>query len=154
MFYFFTFPYNFIYLFHCNIFIVVKCIQHKTCYFLIGGKLLYNVVLASANQPRLYIYALSLELPPISPSCLSRSSRSTSLGSLCYIATFHMRSKRKGRLGVVTALTKSWSDTVPRAKHLCLNYLLETLASNFKIEEEEELILNLAKNPIWKKQHF
>ena len=59
-------------------------------YFLIGGKLLYNVVILHNNakgQNYTYIDSLLIlpPLPLIPP--LSRSSQNTWLGSLCYIAT-------------------------------------------------------------------
>ena len=79
--------------------------------FLIGGKLLYNFVLVSAVQQHesviliyiymclyiyiyiyvyicIYIYIPSLPLFPLLPSSHpSRSSQSSRLGSLCYLAT-------------------------------------------------------------------
>ena len=58
-------------------------------YSLIGGKLLYSVVLVSAMQQ--CDSAIITSMSPPSPPCthLSGSSQSTRLGSLCIIAASH-----------------------------------------------------------------
>ena len=73
-------------------------------HFLIGGKVLYNVVLVSALQKQVVfscavlqhksviIIHIHLEHPSCFPSHYSRSSQSTTLGSLCYIASSHQLS--------------------------------------------------------------
>ena len=63
-------------------------------YFLIGGKSLYNVSVGFCHTTtpishnHTYISFL-LNLPPLPSSPRSRSSQTTRLGSLCYIATSH-----------------------------------------------------------------
>ena len=64
----------------------------KRLIFLIGGNLLYNIVLVSALQHKSVIIiclSLPVESPSLPPSHPSRSSQSTKLGSLCYTATSH-----------------------------------------------------------------
>ena len=94
--------------FHLNCEIYLHKSVHSSVFcslnFLIGGKLLYNVVLDSAIQQHksvIYIYThihvcvyiciyhFPLEPPSIPPSHPSRSSQSASLRSLCYLATSH-----------------------------------------------------------------
>ena len=62
-------------------------------HFFIGVELLCHVILVSAIQYResvnVYIYPVPFGLPSHSPIPLSRSSQSTKLGSLCYIAASH-----------------------------------------------------------------
>ena len=75
-----------------------KAFFKRKIYFLIGGKLLYNVVLVSAIQQCksaiiICVYLSSfLSLPPLSLSHPSRSSQNTRLDSLWHIATAHQLS--------------------------------------------------------------
>ena len=90
---------------HTTLFVIVISIEKS--FFLIGGKLLYNVVFVSVIKCKsviilytyiqiyiyiyLYIYiyintSSLLSLPTLPPSQPSRSSQSLRLGPLCYIA--------------------------------------------------------------------
>ena len=70
-------------------------------YFLIGGKLLYHMLVSAVQQhesviithTHTYIYIPSLlSLPLLSPSPRSRSSQSTRLDSLCFILFYFFSS--------------------------------------------------------------
>ena len=54
--------------------------------------LFWFVLHDNVNQPQWYIYHLPTDPPSLSSSYLSRSSQTTGLGSLCYIATSHQLS--------------------------------------------------------------
>ena len=107
--------------------------------FLIGRRLLYNVVLVSVGQQHAsalsihththtHIYPLPLEPPPQPPSHPSRASQSTRLSSLCAIAASHGYFTH-GSVYISTLLFNPSHPFFPRCVRKCIPYLCLCLYS-------------------------